>query len=106
MGVRPRSLTLVCFRHSQGFPSFILASPPIMSTKDETVTHDVRAPGSGTRPSKKRRCGAHCKKFWWAYLIAFCCIVVLVVCLVIFVGVPNIAQDKMTPPSSTFRAST
>jgi len=66
-----------------------------MSTKDETVTHDVRAPGSGTRPSKKRRCGAHCKKFWWAYLIAFCCIVVLVVCLVIFVGVPNIAQDKI-----------
>merc|ERR1712169_69479 len=93
--VRPRSLTLVCFRHSQGFPSFIPASPPIMSTKDETVTHDVRAPGSGTRPSKKRRCGAHCKKFWWAYLIAFCCIVVLVVCLVIFVGVPNITQDKI-----------
>lgn len=34
------------------------------------------------RPSKKRKCTAHCKRFWWAYLIAFCCVVVLVVCLV------------------------
>lgn len=31
--------------------------------------------------TKKRKCAQHCKRFWWAYLIAFICIVVLVVCL-------------------------
>lgn len=47
------------------------------------------------KPTKKRRCMAHCKRFWWAYLIALICITVLVTCLVIFVGVPKIAQSKM-----------
>ncbi|KAL7935274.1 hypothetical protein V8C35DRAFT_299020 [Trichoderma chlorosporum] len=37
----------------------------------------------------------HLKRFWWAYLLVFICGVVLVVCLVIFVGVPKIAQDKV-----------
>jgi len=64
-----------------------------MSDKEPQVVHgDTVDVG---KPSKKRRCTAHCKRFWWAYLIAFCCVVVLVVCLVIFVGVPNIAQDKL-----------
>ena len=40
--------------------------------------HEVRA----VKPTKKRRCMAHCKRFWWIYLIVFICIVVLVVCLV------------------------
>lgn len=40
--------------------------------------HEVRA----VKPTKKRRCMAHCKRFWWIYLIAVICIVVLVVCLV------------------------
>lgn len=47
------------------------------------------------RPTRKRRCMGHCKRFWWAYLLALICIVVLVVCLVIFVGVPKIAQSKI-----------
>lgn len=34
------------------------------------------------RPTKKRRCMAHCKRFWWIYLLALICIVVLVTCLV------------------------
>lgn len=45
--------------------------------------------------TKKRKCAQHCKRFWWAYLIAFICIVVLVVCLIIFVGIPKIAQNKI-----------
>jgi hypothetical protein len=33
-------------------------------------------------PQKKRGCGAHCKRFWWAYLISTLAIVLLVVLLV------------------------
>ncbi|EPE05959.1 hypothetical protein F503_02788 [Ophiostoma piceae UAMH 11346] len=35
------------------------------------------------------------KRFWWAYLIFFLCSVVLAVMLLIFVGIKNIAQDKI-----------
>lgn len=51
--------------------------------------------GAPIKRSKKRVCVNHCKRFWWVHLIIFCCITVLVVCLVIFVGVPNIAQAKI-----------
>ncbi|RKU46505.1 hypothetical protein DL546_008516 [Coniochaeta pulveracea] len=47
------------------------------------------------KPSKRARTKRHCVRFWWAYLIALICIIVLVVCLIIFVGVPNIAQKKI-----------
>jgi hypothetical protein len=66
-----------------------------MSLKDETQTHQVVGGEAVAKRSKRRRCGAHCKRFWWAYLIIFACVVVLVVCLVIFVGVPKIAQHKL-----------
>jgi t-SNARE complex subunit (syntaxin) len=47
-----------------------------MSDKVTSHHDDVAA-----RP-KKRGCGAHCKKFWLAYLIVSIVIVVLVVVLV------------------------
>jgi len=50
--------------------------------------HDVR-------PKKGGKVKRHCLRFWWAYLIAFIAIVILVVCLIIFVGVPKIAQHKV-----------
>jgi hypothetical protein len=31
---------------------------------------------------RRRGCAGHCARFWWAYLIALACIVVLVVPLV------------------------
>lgn len=34
-----------------------------------------------TKPAKKRGCGAHFKRFWWIYLIAF--IVIAVVAIVV-----------------------
>ncbi|KAK3938059.1 hypothetical protein QBC46DRAFT_356137 [Diplogelasinospora grovesii] len=37
----------------------------------------------------------HCKRFWWVHLIVCICVIVLAVCLVIFVGVPKIAQSKL-----------
>lgn len=62
-----------------------------MADAKDTVQQSENAVGGG----KKRACVAHCKRFWWAHLIAFICIVVLVVCLVIFVGIPKIAQGKI-----------
>ncbi|OIW35653.1 hypothetical protein CONLIGDRAFT_66848 [Coniochaeta ligniaria NRRL 30616] len=47
------------------------------------------------QPRKGGKVKRHCLRFWWAYLIAFVCIVILVVCLIIFVGVPKIAQNKV-----------
>ncbi|KAF4581123.1 hypothetical protein GQ602_007260 [Ophiocordyceps camponoti-floridani] len=44
---------------------------------------------------KKRGCLNHTKRFWWAYGLALCALIVLVVCLLIFVAVPKIAQKKM-----------
>ncbi|EER29402.1 hypothetical protein D8B26_008116 [Coccidioides posadasii str. Silveira] len=41
---------------------------------------------------RKRGCAAHCKRFWWAYLIGFIVVVLVVVLPVIYVGYPNIAQ--------------
>lgn len=38
--------------------------------------------------SKRRKLANHCKRFWWAHLIALICIVVLVVCLVYDISPP------------------
>ncbi|SPN96769.1 uncharacterized protein DNG_00289 [Cephalotrichum gorgonifer] len=60
-----------------------------MSDKDVAQQHQENA------PQKKRGCAAHCKRFWWAYLILAVVVIVLVVVLVLFVGVPKIAQKKI-----------
>ncbi|KAM4059707.1 hypothetical protein HRG_002666 [Hirsutella rhossiliensis] len=51
--------------------------------------------GVPAKRGKKRACADHCKRFWWLHVLIFCCVVVLVVCLIIFVGVPKIAQSKL-----------
>ncbi|KAF4123361.1 Protein of unknown function (DUF3712) [Geosmithia morbida] len=61
---------------------------------DKGTVHEESNP-QVPKPSKRARCARHCKRFWWVHLIIFCCITVLVVCLVIFVGVPKIAQSKV-----------
>ncbi|KAH6608711.1 hypothetical protein Trco_002057 [Trichoderma cornu-damae] len=71
-----------------------------MSDKQETEGAEVTQTESRTyqpleAKSGKRSCLHHLKRFWWAYLLVFICIVVLVVTLVIFVGVPRIAQSKV-----------
>ncbi|KAH7152138.1 hypothetical protein B0J13DRAFT_673209 [Dactylonectria estremocensis] len=62
-----------------------------MADKTE-VSHFEEAP---VRLSKRARYGKHLRKWWWAYLIGFICIVVLVVPLIILVGIPNLAQSKI-----------
>ncbi|KAL0938809.1 uncharacterized protein CTRU02_205419 [Colletotrichum truncatum] len=57
----------------------------------ENALGGVNSGGSG----KRKSCMRHCAKFWWAYLIGFIAAVVLIVCLIIFVAVPKIAQKKL-----------
>lgn len=66
-----------------------------MSDNDKPSTTQVEAYDA----PKKRGCLGHLKKFWWAYLIGFIIVVVVVVCLIIFVAIPKIAQQKIDAAS-------
>ncbi|KAK0392621.1 hypothetical protein NLU13_2116 [Sarocladium strictum] len=59
------------------------------------VSVEQRNEVAPVKQGKRQSCMRHCKRFWWAHLIVFICIVVLVVCLIIFVAVPKIAQSKI-----------
>jgi hypothetical protein len=45
----------------------------------------------------------HCARFWWAHLIAFCLIFLTVALLVVYVGMPKIAQHQVDDSSLEFR---
>jgi len=49
---------------------------------DNGKISDHHAETAVEKKPKKRGCMGHCIKFWWAYLILFIVVVVLVVCLV------------------------
>ena len=49
-----------------------------MSTEKVTPTHHEDSVASSSKPSKGRGCKNHCKRFWWAYLIVFVIIAILV----------------------------
>lgn len=66
-----------------------------MVTMSEEYKPNVTQGEDEIRPKKGGKVKRHCLRFWWAWLIAFVCIVILVVCLIIFVGVPKIAQNKV-----------
>jgi len=53
------------------------------------------------RPKKGCKFKRHCGRFWWAYLLAFVIIAVLVVVLIIFVAVPKLAQHKVNDSELT-----
>lgn len=61
------------------------------------MSEDMKMTSSHEDSPKGRKKGfaGHCKRFWWAYLIALVAIVLLVVLLIIFVAIPKIAQNKM-----------
>ncbi|KAE8358894.1 hypothetical protein BDV27DRAFT_60921 [Aspergillus caelatus] len=50
---------------------------------------------TATKPSFKTRVAAHFKKWWWAHLIAFIVVVLVVALPVVYVGYPNIAQGDI-----------
>ncbi|KAK5655388.1 hypothetical protein OQA88_5658 [Cercophora sp. LCS_1] len=71
-----------------------------MSTDEKTAA--IQAETVDQKP-KRRGCIGHCLKFWWAYLAGFIAIVILVVCLIIFVAVPKIAQSKLDDAELTIQ---
>ncbi|KAF7592969.1 hypothetical protein BBP40_012205 [Aspergillus hancockii] len=48
-----------------------------------------------TKPSFMSRVGAHYKKWWWAHLIGFIIVVLVITLPVVYVGYPNIAQSNI-----------
>jgi t-SNARE complex subunit (syntaxin) len=52
-------------------------------TMSDSIKNNTEAQETeyAVKPSKRARTKRHCLRFWWAYLIALICIVVLVVCL-------------------------
>ncbi|KAH8771660.1 hypothetical protein F5883DRAFT_520234 [Diaporthe sp. PMI_573] len=63
-----------------------------MSDKADRVYEHAEESGGLTRGQKLKR---HCGRWWWAHLLVFIAILVLVVCLIIFVAVPRIAQQRV-----------
>ncbi|KAL8417483.1 hypothetical protein RB594_001232 [Gaeumannomyces avenae] len=61
---------------------------------------DGAAAGSG----KKRGCGAHMKRKWWAYLLGLIVLIVILVPVLILVAVPKIAQKKIDEAQLEIRA--
>ncbi|KAG6156855.1 hypothetical protein E4U47_002174 [Claviceps purpurea] len=70
-----------------------------MSEKQLPDKHKMTLTESGPVPSdrrsKKAALKSHCKRFWWLHLIIFLVVNAAVICIVIFVGVKNIAQSKI-----------
>ncbi|KAH7386541.1 hypothetical protein BKA64DRAFT_145684 [Cadophora sp. MPI-SDFR-AT-0126] len=56
--------------------------------------------GKQTFGQKAKR---HCARFWWVHLIAFCLIFLTVALLVVYVGMPRIAQHQVDDSSLEFR---
>ncbi|KGO67595.1 Protein of unknown function DUF3712 [Penicillium italicum] len=48
---------------------------------------------ASAKPTLWGRFKAHMKRFWWAYLIAFCISVLVIILPLIYVGVPNFANS-------------
>ncbi|KAJ5492922.1 hypothetical protein N7539_001668 [Penicillium diatomitis] len=48
---------------------------------------------SSERPSVWNRFGRHFKRWWWLYLVAFCCLFLIIFLPIIYVGIPHFAND-------------
>ncbi|KAF2397606.1 hypothetical protein EJ06DRAFT_481937 [Trichodelitschia bisporula] len=60
--------------------------------KNDTLEH-VSSPGYSAPPRKQGKLKAHFRRFWWLHLIIFIIGFLLVLLLLMFVGIPNIAQN-------------
>lgn len=66
-----------------------------MSDKGGNAAHNEGGGGAAGATTKRGRAKRHCMRWWWVHLLIFIAIVVLVVCLIIFVAVPKIAQQRV-----------
>ncbi|OQE29181.1 hypothetical protein PENFLA_c004G09270 [Penicillium flavigenum] len=60
-----------------------------VSSKSE-VDEALPAPA---KPTLRHRFKEHMKRFWWAYLVAFCISVLVIILPLFYVGIPNFAND-------------
>ncbi|KAJ5895016.1 hypothetical protein N7495_006707 [Penicillium taxi] len=68
-----------------------------------SIPSDTPASGASTtdlakvtpedKPTFGQKLKTHLRRWWWAYLLAFICIVLIVILPVVYVGVPHIAND-------------
>ncbi|KAL5332785.1 hypothetical protein BJX70DRAFT_99691 [Aspergillus crustosus] len=65
---------------------------------DKAVVEEVPVETTA-KPSFWTRVKAHFKKWWWAHLIAFIVIFLVILLPVVYVGYPNIAQDDINDSS-------
>ncbi|KAL4884364.1 hypothetical protein BJY04DRAFT_7314 [Aspergillus karnatakaensis] len=54
-----------------------------------------------SKPTFWTKVKAHFKKWWWAHLIAFCAIVLIIALPLVYVGYPNIAQEDIDESTLT-----
>ncbi|KAI9371986.1 hypothetical protein BJX61DRAFT_534323 [Aspergillus egyptiacus] len=60
--------------------------------------------GTPAKPPFKARLKAHFKKWWWAHLIAFVVVVLVIALPVVYVGYPNIAQGDIDDSTLTIES--
>ncbi|KAL4872711.1 hypothetical protein BDV12DRAFT_125223 [Aspergillus spectabilis] len=61
---------------------------------DKAIVEEVPV-GTTAKPTFWTRVKAHFKKWWWAHLIAFCAIFLIIALPLVYVGYPNIAQGDI-----------
>ncbi|KAJ0104445.1 hypothetical protein J7T55_010911 [Diaporthe amygdali] len=71
-----------------------------MSDKGDRVYEHAEKTRGATRGQKIKR---HCARWWWVHALIFAAITVLVVCLIIFVAVPRIAQQRVNGATLTIQ---
>jgi len=49
----------------------------------------------GAPLTNRAKLGRHCRKRWWAYLIAFCLFVLVIMIIVVYGIIPPVAQEKL-----------
>ncbi|KAL2859943.1 DUF3712 domain-containing protein [Aspergillus lucknowensis] len=56
---------------------------------------------TGAKPTFGAKLKAHFKKWWWAHLIVFCAVVLIIALPLVYVGYPNIAQGDINDSTLT-----
>ncbi|KAL3417550.1 hypothetical protein PVAG01_10560 [Phlyctema vagabunda] len=71
---------------------------------DQKVESSQIENGNNTaRPGFGSKVKRHCARFWWLHLIIFCVVFLLIALLLVYVGMPKIAQHDVNRSSLEFR---
>ncbi|KAF2754267.1 hypothetical protein EJ05DRAFT_541354 [Pseudovirgaria hyperparasitica] len=59
---------------------------------------------TGQKPSFGQKAKRHCAKWWWVHVLVWIAIILIVVLPIIYVGIPNIAQQQLNDSTLTVEA--